>query len=81
MIRQSHLRSLALLIADNVQDTGPGAFDYPEQAVRLHEDDISEAAQDRHGRRLTADEWKAVARMALPMVEVQFESWAREARS
>ena len=69
------LGQLAMLLADNVQDSGPTAFDSPEQAVRMHEDDISEVAEDRHGRRLTDPEWAVVAKKALVMVSDQFATW------
>jgi hypothetical protein len=73
------LGQLATLLADNVQDSGPEAFDSPEQAIRLHEDDMSECAVERHGRRLTKSEWPKVAAKAKPMVAAQFATWRKAA--
>lgn len=71
------LGQLATLLADNVQDSGPTAFDSPEQAVRMHEDEMSECAEDSHGRRLTNPEWAVVAKKAMVMVADQFATWRR----
>lgn len=74
-ITDSDLESLASLLYDNVYDTGPGAWDTPEKAVQAHEDDISEVAIERHGRRLTDKQWAAVAKNALPSVDHLFGRW------
>lgn len=76
-ISSFELSMLATLLADNVEDTGPNAWDSPAQAVHMHEDDMSEVAVDRYGRRLTKKEWLAVSRKATPMVEDQFDEWRR----
>lgn len=74
------LGQLATLLADNVEDTGPDAWSSPAQAVAAHEDEMSEVAVDRHGRRLTPKEWSTVSRKATVMVEDQFDDWRREGR-
>lgn len=64
------IQALAELIAHNVYHTehATTAFDSAKQAIRAHEDTVSECAEDSFGRRLTEGEWRRVAKLAEPLV-------------
>jgi hypothetical protein len=87
IITALELDCLAMALLDNIKDTTENAWDDLKQAICLHEDTMSECAQDSHGRRLTNTEWKKVSALALRVglassdIRVKFVAFVQNGRN